>query len=497
MTVPTENNRKISTTDGVATSFPFDFQLLAEGDFKAKHYPDVGSPVALVLSTDFTLNAGPWPSGGTMTTIGAPLAAGEVVMYRDMTYTQGTDLTNNRRYNAEVYESALDNIILLVQQLKDAVDRSVVQDLNATISKLTLPPPSAGLVMVGNSAEDGWEDGPSATEISNAQTYAIAAQTAQGLSEDARDLSIAAKNDAETAVTNAQTEVTYAAEWANKAEDSLVSVAAGGDGVTDYSSLHWAAKAAASAATSADLASAVSGTDTYTATLGISSYTSGKTYYLSFANTNTIAAPTINFDTLGAKTIKNIDGLALPVGSIPAEAFVRYDGADMILLNPAQKGVIAASYAELNTTGTGTTDLPFDDTIPQNTEGDEILTVTHNRVSASSQLYVSAKTWLGEDSNVSVVILGAALFQDAIADAIDVNYNADSPNGEFGASLQAHELTLGAKVASGSTGNTTFKLRVGLAGAGAAANCRWNGVNGGRKGGGAMKTFIQVLEVLE
>jgi len=42
--------------------------------------------------------------------------------------------------------------------------------------------------------------------------------------------------------------VGYAAEWANKAEDSLVSLAAGGDAVDDYSSLHWAAKAATSGA---------------------------------------------------------------------------------------------------------------------------------------------------------------------------------------------------------------------------------------------------------
>jgi hypothetical protein len=37
----------------------------------------------------------------------------------------------------------------------------------------------------------------------------------------------------------------YAEEWAIKAEDSLVSTAAGGDGSTEYSALHWAAKAAA------------------------------------------------------------------------------------------------------------------------------------------------------------------------------------------------------------------------------------------------------------
>lgn len=37
--------------------------------------------------------------------------------------------------------------------------------------------------------------------------------------------------------------VGYAEEWAIKAEDNLVSVAAGGDGVTEYSALHWSAKA--------------------------------------------------------------------------------------------------------------------------------------------------------------------------------------------------------------------------------------------------------------
>lgn len=39
--------------------------------------------------------------------------------------------------------------------------------------------------------------------------------------------------------------IDYAEEWANKAEDSLVSVAAGGDGVDDYSSKHFSIKATA------------------------------------------------------------------------------------------------------------------------------------------------------------------------------------------------------------------------------------------------------------
>ena len=45
-----------------------------------------------------------------------------------------------------------------------------------------------------------------------------------------------------------QDPIDYATEWAVKAEDILISIAAGGDGATDYSSLHHAAKSAASAA---------------------------------------------------------------------------------------------------------------------------------------------------------------------------------------------------------------------------------------------------------
>jgi hypothetical protein len=46
-----------------------------------------------------------------------------------------------------------------------------------------------------------------------------------------------------SAGTDAAVKVTYAEEWSSKAEDSPVSVAAGGNGVNEYSALHWAEKA--------------------------------------------------------------------------------------------------------------------------------------------------------------------------------------------------------------------------------------------------------------
>lgn len=54
-----------------------------------------------------------------------------------------------------------------------------------------------------------------------------------------------------------QNAVDWATEWANKAEDSLVSSSAGGDEVDDYSALHHAAKASASATAAASAVSSV------------------------------------------------------------------------------------------------------------------------------------------------------------------------------------------------------------------------------------------------
>jgi hypothetical protein len=56
-------------------------------------------------------------------------------------------------------------------------------------------------------------------------------------------------------ISAANDRVTWAQEWAIKAEDSLVSTDAGGNGTTDYSALHWAAKSAASAVLSSGYAS--------------------------------------------------------------------------------------------------------------------------------------------------------------------------------------------------------------------------------------------------
>lgn len=81
------------------------------------------------------------------------------------------------------------------------------------------------------------------------------------------------------------------------------------------------------------LSIAAAGTDTYTATIGISAYTTNKRYDVNFANANTAAAPTLNFDSLGAKTILDSAGAALVAGELAGTTALEYNGTNFILLN--------------------------------------------------------------------------------------------------------------------------------------------------------------------
>ncbi len=85
-----------------------------------------------------------------------------------------------------------------------------------------------------------------ATSASQAATSATNANTSASNAATSEANAATSETNASTSAASAAADVTYASEWANKAEDSLISAAAGGDSIDDYSALHWANKAAAS-----------------------------------------------------------------------------------------------------------------------------------------------------------------------------------------------------------------------------------------------------------
>ena len=147
MTVATTISREVFVTNSVDVAFSFNFKITDSSDLVVTHYDANDVATVLAYGSDFTLNAGPWESGGTVTTtIAQPV--GTIVIKRDKDYVQGTKWPKSGAFPATSHENAADNAIMLLQQLKDLQDRamSLAENAGAGIS-LELPSPGANLLL--------------------------------------------------------------------------------------------------------------------------------------------------------------------------------------------------------------------------------------------------------------------------------------------------------------------------------------------------------------
>jgi hypothetical protein len=129
--------------------------------------------------------------------------------------------------------------------------------------------------------------------------------------------------------------------------------------------------------------------------------------------------------------------------------------------------------------------IPVDDTIPQNTEGTEILTATITPRLTTSRLYVEGVVPIASD-NTALRNLTVAIFRDSEANATRA-YVVNVPVG-----AQLAVIPFKFSVPSTATTATTFRVRAG-ANAGAVYI---NGTASGRLLGGAQAAEILITEIL-
>lgn len=157
--------------------------------------------------------------------------------------------------------------------------------------------------------------------------------------------------------------------------------------------------------------------------------------------------------------------------------------------------IIQVAYNEILTSGVySSTMIPVDNTIPQQSEGAEILTCSITPRYANSILYIESNSFIGENTNNADSIV-QALFRDSTADAISVSFNNANPvsSSPFGGGMSFNPTYMMAKQISGSILSTIFKLR---AGAGSSAgDIRLNGSNGSQFFNGKLVTYIKITEV--
>jgi hypothetical protein len=135
---------------------------------------------------------------------------------------------------------------------------------------------------------------------------------------------------------------------------------------------------------------------------------------------------------------------------------------------------------------TGTGAIPFDDTIPQNTEGSEYMTLAITPKSATSQLKIEVIFYGGNGTANNWTVV--AMFQDSGVNAIASGYgyvpniNASIPT------VFTHYMV------SGTTSSTTFKVRAGINGGG---TLTFNGAGAARRMGGVLSSSITITEIAQ
>jgi hypothetical protein len=171
---------------------------------------------------------------------------------------------------------------------------------------------------------------------------------------------------------------------------------------------------------------------------------------------------------------------------------------DSIGTDQLQTGVIGAD--EINTTeltpivqiqreddgdvATGTTILPADDTIPQNDEGDEYITVSITPKAIGNILIIEAQIYV---AHTITTTRSMALFKDSDADAIAAIAEIDDAD-------RAVHLNLQTEISVASLSAITFKIRAGGAVSGTTT---FNGSAGSVLYGGVSNSYIKVTEVLQ
>lgn len=183
----------------------------------------------------------------------------------------------------------------------------------------------------------------------------------------------------------------------------------------------------------------------------------------------------------GATTAVNARTALLPTQSGKANLSLVTNGTDVDFTGNT---VLQRVSTFVSTVATGTTQIPSDNTIPQNTEGDQYMSLAITPKSATSILVIDYQVQY--TASAAGGYIAAPLFQDSTANALatswaSVDFSTFSGEGITGKWIMT----------SGTTSGTTFKVR---AGPSTALTFTLNGVNGSGLYGGTSNSYIMITE---
>ena len=200
-----------------------------------------------------------------------------------------------------------------------------------------------------------------------------------------------------------------------------------------------------------------------------------------FGNVGTVSTPTD-----GSVTANKIGTGAVTSAKIADGTIVNADINASASISGSKLGtgaVLQVKNAQTGAMDTSTTTIPHDDTIPQNTEGEEVMTLAITPTSSTNKLLITVNI-LGSTSGPAYMMV--ALFQDSTAGALAA-INTDVRAASYPATI-----TFSHYMEAGTTSETTFKVR---AGPDTSGTLTINGVGGARRFGGVAPSSITITEI--
>ena len=175
------------------------------------------------------------------------------------------------------------------------------------------------------------------------------------------------------------------------------------------------------------------------------------------------------------------DPSAVPAGTATHVLTSNGAGAAPTFTVTAGKGMIQAVNSSSTSQFSTTTLLPQDDTIPQNTEGIETVTVAITPTSATNALHITCHAFGGHATSGGIAL---ALFQDSTTNALNQSFAVNTNSA-------ATTICIDHWMTAGTTSATTFKIRMGN---GSSGTTKVNGATT-RVGGGVATISLTVAEI--
>lgn len=232
MSVSNQTVKQLYDANGSTDTFAVPFAYIAgSGSSFVKVYTydeDTGEATLKTITTDYTLS----PNNSNPTNVvfvSAPADGLKVLIIRESTYTQPTEYEDEVPFPASTHETTIDKLLLMIQELKEKVDRSLRFNVTngttytAELRKLS----TAGALLQINDDNNAIEEGPTYQSILDAETAAAASAAAALASQTAAATSA---SNAQTAETNAETAEANAeaAQAAAEAAQAAAEAAAAG-----------------------------------------------------------------------------------------------------------------------------------------------------------------------------------------------------------------------------------------------------------------------------